>query len=267
MRSKADFDIWWGLPAGKFDGVPWPRDHEHEPLARTDLTLLRSTTDGPNRHMTRRELTREHAVFKKSENVERKEAWPVLMPAGVFKLSRSELLSLVERNRHRDFHHATIGRPSPASITRASAIGCCWVSRATSTGRARPAVAPARTWGRHLGANATCQTRIDWLSTVQTAGWLHLVPLPLLRDRRRRGGRLPDQHTAPPALATIQRRRLVGRRAPASNTSSPTRSAPSSNISTSIWARSAARRVRSAVRQIALPMSRLPAAQCPSPKT
>ena len=41
MRSKANFDIWWGLPRGAFERSPWPHGSESDPLARTDLNLLR----------------------------------------------------------------------------------------------------------------------------------------------------------------------------------------------------------------------------------
>ena len=44
-RSKGDFDIWWGLPTGAFERRLWPRGHELEPLARTDLNLLRPKVD------------------------------------------------------------------------------------------------------------------------------------------------------------------------------------------------------------------------------
>ena len=98
-----------------------------------------------------------------------------------------------------------------------------------------------------LGAGATCQTRIDWLSTFRLrAGytWSHFLFYATA------GGaagdfRISTQPTG--ARATIQRRRSAGRRALASSISSMTRSASNSNISTSIWARLAVRRVPSAV--------------------
>ena len=44
-----------------------------------------------------------------------------------------------------------------------------------------------------LGPGATCQTRIDWLSTFRSRAGYTWTALPLLCDRRRRRGRLPDQ--------------------------------------------------------------------------
>jgi hypothetical protein len=116
MRSKADFDIWWGLPRGAFERAPWPHGSEHEPLARTDLNLLRPTIEDTIRPMTRRELMRKRAALQKSDRGERQEAWPPLIPVERLKLSRSERISLTLRNR--DFHHASIGRPRPGSTTR-----------------------------------------------------------------------------------------------------------------------------------------------------
>ena len=113
------------------------------------------------------------------------------------------------------------------------------------------------------GTDATCQTRIDWLTTFRLrAGytWSHFLFYATA------GGAAGDFRlsTNPSgALATIQRRRSAGRRAPASNTSSPTRSAPRSSICTSIWARLAVRRARSAVPTMP---SQAPA-RCPSTKT
>ena len=116
MRSKANFDMWWGLPTGAFERIPWPHGPEDEPLARTDLTLLRPTIAGGTRQMTRREQMRERVALQKSDRDQCQDAWPALIPADYLKLSRSERLSLHSKNR--DFHHANIGRPSPGSTTR-----------------------------------------------------------------------------------------------------------------------------------------------------
>ena len=43
-RSKTDFDNWYGLPSGAFVPRPWPDGPDNEPLARTDLNLLRPAT-------------------------------------------------------------------------------------------------------------------------------------------------------------------------------------------------------------------------------
>ncbi len=114
MRSKADFDIWYGLPRGAFERTSWPHGSEGEPLARTDLNLLRPTIEDATRQMTRRELIRERAALQKSDRGEQ-QAWPRLIPVEHLKLSRSELSLLAKNN---DFHHANIGRPRPGSTTR-----------------------------------------------------------------------------------------------------------------------------------------------------
>jgi hypothetical protein len=116
MRSKANFDIWWGLPRNAFERSPWPHGSESEPLARTDLNLLRPTMKGATRLMTRREQMRERAALKKSDRGERQESWPPLIPVEYLKLSRSERISLAHGDP--DFHHASIGQPRPVSITR-----------------------------------------------------------------------------------------------------------------------------------------------------
>jgi hypothetical protein len=111
-RSKANFDIWWGLPRGPFERAPWPHGSEDEPLARTDLNLLRPTIQDATRPLTRRELMRRNAALKQSER-EREEAWPDLIPAEVLRLPFSEVFQLLSESR--DFHHASIGRPRPRS--------------------------------------------------------------------------------------------------------------------------------------------------------
>ena len=116
MRSKAHFDIWWGLPRGAFVRAPWPHGSEGESLARTDLNLLRPTIKDATRQMTRREQMRERAALKKSDRGEFHEAWPALIPAKILRMSRSELISLTLRDR--DFHHASIGQPRPSRTTR-----------------------------------------------------------------------------------------------------------------------------------------------------
>jgi hypothetical protein len=102
--------------ARAFERIPWPHGPEDEPLARTDLNLLRPTIADATRQMTRREQMRERVALKKSDRGERRDAWPALIPADYLKLSRSERLSLHSKNR--DFHHASIGRPRPGSATR-----------------------------------------------------------------------------------------------------------------------------------------------------
>ena len=109
MRSKTNFDIWWGLPTGAFEYAPWPHGSD-EPLARTDVNLLRPANNSI-KQMTRRELMRERVALMKSDRDESKDHWPYLIPAQILKLSRLERLALIDPNR--DFHHATIGQPSP----------------------------------------------------------------------------------------------------------------------------------------------------------
>ena len=116
MRSKANFDTWWGLPTGAFERMPWPHGPEDEPLARTDLNLLRPTIADATRQMTRREQMSERVALKKSDRGEFHEAWPALIPAKILRMSRSELISLTLRDR--DFHHASIGQPRPSRTTR-----------------------------------------------------------------------------------------------------------------------------------------------------
>jgi hypothetical protein len=115
IRSKKNFDIWWGLPTGAFERELWPRGRDQEPLARTDLSLLRPAITNSIRAMTRRELMRERMAFEKFTRDEKQRHWPDPPPAQVLKLSRSEFLSLTEKlnRRTRDFHHATIGQPNP----------------------------------------------------------------------------------------------------------------------------------------------------------
>jgi hypothetical protein len=109
MRTKANFDIWWGLPSGAFEQAPWPHGSEDEPLARTDLNLLRPTIEDTTRRITRRVLTRERAALQKLQRGESQKAWwPPVIPVEHLKLSHSELMSLTLRKP--DFHHASIGR-------------------------------------------------------------------------------------------------------------------------------------------------------------
>ena len=78
-----------------------------------------------------------------------------------------------------------------------------------------------------LLANATCQTKIDWLTTFRLrAGytWSHFFMRPQAAQPA-----ISGSARNPQAPATIRQRRSAGRRARASNTSSPTRSAPRSN--------------------------------------
>lgn len=77
-RSKANFDLWWGLPSDAFERRPWPDGPDNEPLARTDLKLLRPTTGSPDGQMTPRERKRARAIHMKSDPIKRMDDWPGL---------------------------------------------------------------------------------------------------------------------------------------------------------------------------------------------
>lgn len=78
-RSKADFDNWYGLPKGAFVTRTWPDGPDYEPLARTDLNLLRPATQWPDSQMTPREQKRARATYMKSHPTKRIDDWPDLM--------------------------------------------------------------------------------------------------------------------------------------------------------------------------------------------
>jgi hypothetical protein len=86
-RSKADFDNWYGLPSGAFVPRPWPHGPNDEPLARTDLNLLRPATERLINPTTRREQTRAHANFMKSRSAKTSKDWPDLIPLELLTLS------------------------------------------------------------------------------------------------------------------------------------------------------------------------------------
>lgn len=80
-RSKANFDLWWGLPSDAFERRPWPDALENEPLARTDLNLLHptTTTGSPDDQITPRERKRANANYMKSDPLKRMAEWPGLL--------------------------------------------------------------------------------------------------------------------------------------------------------------------------------------------
>ncbi len=78
-RSKADFDNWCGLPSGAFARRGWPDGPDNEPLARTDLNLLRPATERPINPTTRREHRRAHAIYKNSRSAKSTAGWPDLI--------------------------------------------------------------------------------------------------------------------------------------------------------------------------------------------
>ena len=79
-RSKTDFDNWYGLPNGAFVPRPWPNGPDNEPLARTDLNLLRPAMERPFNPTTRREHRRANANYMKSPSAESIKDWPDLIP-------------------------------------------------------------------------------------------------------------------------------------------------------------------------------------------
>ena len=78
-RSKADFDNWCGLPSGAFVRRGWPDGPDSEPLARTDLNLLRPATQRPIIPTTRREHRRAHAIDLNSRSAKSTAGWPDLI--------------------------------------------------------------------------------------------------------------------------------------------------------------------------------------------
>jgi hypothetical protein len=85
-RSKANFDRWYGLPSGAFERRPWPDGPDNEPLARTDLKLLRPDLQRPDSQMTPRERRRARATYMKSHPIERTDDWPILLPSEFLEL-------------------------------------------------------------------------------------------------------------------------------------------------------------------------------------
>ena len=77
-RSKENFDRWWGLPSGAFDRRPWPDGPDSEPLAHTDLDLLRPALAWPDSQMTSRERKR-GATYMKSDPIQHMDNWPGLI--------------------------------------------------------------------------------------------------------------------------------------------------------------------------------------------
>ncbi len=114
MRSKQNFDLWWGLPRGAFEKDPWPYGKECEPLARTDLDLLRPASERSIKTMTHRELKRKRAASSNSEGLQ---PWPALPSAATLrainKMPIDQLLKIIHRQS--DHHHHPLRRfPRPA---------------------------------------------------------------------------------------------------------------------------------------------------------
>jgi hypothetical protein len=94
-RSKADFDNWYGLPSGAFVPRRWPDGPDNEPLARTDLNLLRPAMECPIKPTTRREHRRAHASYMKSPSAESTEDWPRLIPLELLTMPFTKQMQLV----------------------------------------------------------------------------------------------------------------------------------------------------------------------------
>lgn len=93
-RSKANFDLWYGLPSDAFEPEPWANGSENEPLARTDLNLVRPTTPLPDHQMTPREQKRARATYLKSHALKRTDDWPTLLPAKLLATAADDFVKL-----------------------------------------------------------------------------------------------------------------------------------------------------------------------------
>jgi hypothetical protein len=94
-RSKADFNDWYGLPRGAFVPRPWPNGPNNEPLARTDLNLLRPATERLINPTTRREHRRAQAIYMKSPSAKISEDWPDLIELELLTMPEEKLDKLI----------------------------------------------------------------------------------------------------------------------------------------------------------------------------
>jgi hypothetical protein len=92
-RSKANFDRWHGLPNDAFEPSPWANGTENEPLARTDLNLLRPAPHWPDSQMTPRQRRRERAIRSKSHPIKRTDDWPDLLASELLEESVRTLIT------------------------------------------------------------------------------------------------------------------------------------------------------------------------------
>jgi hypothetical protein len=100
-RSKADFDNWPGLPSDAFVPRPRPDGPENEPLARTDLNLLRHAAERSPEPITRREHRRALAIYMKSRSAESTEDWPYLIPIEIITMPFRKQLKLIAAYENR----------------------------------------------------------------------------------------------------------------------------------------------------------------------
>jgi hypothetical protein len=85
-RSQENLELWPGIPSGAFEPIRWFNGPKNEPLARTDLSLLRPAVQLPDGPMTPREQKRALATYLKPHPIRRTDYWPPLYKAEFFKL-------------------------------------------------------------------------------------------------------------------------------------------------------------------------------------
>jgi hypothetical protein len=90
-RTKASFELWCGFPSGVFERRPWSHGPDDEPLARTDLKLLRPGTEQAEKKMTPRE--RKRATDMKSPTIKRTDDWPELIPSEYLETALDRLVA------------------------------------------------------------------------------------------------------------------------------------------------------------------------------
>jgi hypothetical protein len=95
-RSQANFDLWYGVPSDAFEPRPWANGPENEPLAYTDLTLVRPVTQRPERQMTRREQKRARQTYLRYAT-KRTADWPPLYSTELFEMRLDDAMELVAR--------------------------------------------------------------------------------------------------------------------------------------------------------------------------
>jgi len=100
-RSKVDFNNWYGVPSGAFVPRPWPNGPNNEPLARTDLNLLRPATERLSNPKTRREHRRAQAICMKTPSAKISEYWPYLFPLGILTMSWEQQDKLFSAWKHK----------------------------------------------------------------------------------------------------------------------------------------------------------------------
>ena len=101
-RSEANFELWYGLPCDAFQPSPWPNGPKNEPLARTDLDLVRPATQWPDGQMTPREQKRARAIaLKHSDKNRETESWPELLAAKYLEVQPDEARKLFAPRQER----------------------------------------------------------------------------------------------------------------------------------------------------------------------